>query len=1237
MSRYPPPARDRSPPRYDRRPSSTYPSTGPSYRGQTDSAPLTDRGVPRGPKADFRGGTSSQFSPASRGRGAFPARPTDTRDRDRERERERDARPAPQSYRGRDDDRADWPRRDREFASTDRGVALGRETRPYAARDRSASPIRARRDSRDSVASNFGRPSESTPSYYPPATRGGLGRGRGRGDWESRRGRPSFVGERERDLFHPRSRSRESWRDRDFERGRPPASEVDRVDRYDRRDYDRSREREVRPREYDTWPRDQSPAKSSIGNAAAPVATPSTSVADRPAKSDNDAGKRASLPTPGSAIRDSRRDGEPSDYFGALRADTVRRDAPSSEPKSAAPAGLDYGPPPSVPTTSTPAMEKAAPLKPQAQRTETGTTLANFQPPSAPKAARTFTAASLSQTLKTPQLFEGWSRTETGSRPGRPAHPQSTNNTSNEATQKKDEYVAEPKPPVAPAADRSMPPNVPSGPRLSNAPAYKPRLPSTEPPAAAIPPATPREPSKPAALDSRAPVIPTGPRHDREVSRPLPGTGSKLWVSPEYKPKPSIMNAMNKPYQLDSRDRPAFTPMGPRQQAPFHSPPDKARALQGSFASMPSAPSGPKAMMSTSPRTQETKITLLPPRHALDDFRQSEDVEMSVPVSSEEEDEAEDDSFDEDYFAESEERFRQEMDLLEARKPPPLLQDGAIVSLLIKLQFIEMISQDNLPRPTSSPVAVSKDESQLGAAVGTGLPSPEGASNEADGKMEEDEVEVTPFPKGRPLRQRPVNPIPTPPLEDLPYFKAEPAERVVFEDSDNEVEHEAVNILLQQEFERSAWDWRSDLDDVHGEFRRKYPSWKQEVSHLEQERRELQASPAPASPAPSIAPSVTPSLTHERTRGARNTTEADLQAAILMSQQSLKEEEERREREAASNSLPNYDTEAVVPLMLKPAEVELSKFEDTNRLVPEYLAFDIFSFLPPEDDFTDEEQVLFTAAYCQNPKKWGKIADTLPDRTYQDCIIHYYLTKNHAHYKDIWRRSQPRKRRGRAANKPRSTALMSELVYGDESESVPIPVTDSGRPRRAAAPTFGDAASEADSSTPAPQSKKLTSALKDGSAEPVAMKTARGRKAGIATKTRRTKAQIQADQLALPLSSAPEPSPAKPLAGAKAERGRTLLRAENLPGRSEAPPLLQVQRPIDVAMQQYPVLDMAAAMTQVAPNPIASQVTSYWSVPEQHKFPELLAYYGRDFAAISEFMKTKSVTMVSETLQVVAS
>ncbi|EXJ79601.1 hypothetical protein A1O3_07880 [Capronia epimyces CBS 606.96] len=1231
-SRYPPPARDRSPSRYDRRPSAPYNSLGSSYRGQADIAPpSSDRPPPRGPKADSRGGASLPYSFASRGRGGFPARSADTwdRDRERDRDRDRDGRPGAPSYRGRDDDRVDWPRRDRDFGPGDRGVSSVREGRPYTGRDRSASPSRARRDSRESVPTGFPRPPDSASSYYTPAARGGLGRGRGRGDWDRGRGRSSLVGERDRDLFHPRSRSRDGWRDRDFERGRPLPSDAERSDRYDWREHDRSRERDSRGRDHDLWPREQSPGKSSVGTAGGITTTPAAATADRPGRSAMDIIRRLSTaPISASSVRDGRRDEEQADYFGGPRTDLSRREASQSTQQPSAITALDYGPPPPVPSVTTPATETSAPPKSQVLKADSTTNLSStFQPPSGPKAARTSSAATPGHNIKAAPHHDSWNRPDGASRPLRSSLTPTASNISSDTTIKKDEPVAEPKPPTAPAANRAMPPNVPSGPRLATAPPYRQRLPSTEPIGSALAPTVSRESAKSTVPDTRSPVIPTGPRLDREAARQLPGTGSKIWVSPDYKPKPSVINPSNKPYQLEGRDRTGAIPTGPRQQSTFHNAEDKAKAVSGSFNSVPSVPSGSRALVSTSPHIQGEKITLYHPKESTDQQQQSTDVEMPLPASSEDEDEAEDDSFDEEYFKESEERFRREMTLLEARMPPPLLQDESIVALLIRLQFLEMLLKETLARPPdTSAVTTKEEEISVPVGVSTGLPSPDRASNESDTRLENDE-DQRPYPKGRPLKQPHINPIPTPPIEDLPYLKVGPPGRIVFEDSDNEVEHEAVSILLQQEFERSAWDWRSDLEDMHAEFRRKYPLWKQEVVHLDHERRDQQASPAPASPAPSVTASVTPSLTHERTRGARNTTEADLQAAILMSQQSLKEEEERREREAASSSHPNYDLEAVIPPMLNPADAELSKFEETNGLTPTELALDVFCYLPPEDDFTEEEQTLFIAAYCQYPKKWGKIAESIPGRTYQDCILHYYLTKNQAHYKDLWRRSQPRKKRGRAATKPRSTALMSELDYRNDPDAAPVAVTDSGRPRRAAAPTFGDAASEADSSTPVPQSKKPAASVKDGSAEPVSAKTTRGRKAGIATRNRRTKAQIQADQQAQLLSATEAPA-GKTAASTKGEKTRPVLHAENVPIRQEVAPIPQVQRAADVLVQQYPVSDISSVPAAVLQNPVMSQVTSYWSVPEQHKFPELLAYFGHDYAAIAEFMKTKSVTMI---------
>jgi hypothetical protein len=1206
MSRYAPPSRERSPPRYDRR-SSTY-GSGSSYRAANDAPAPIDRDPPRGPRADnFRGGYP--YAPTVRGRGAasFSNRPADTW-RDRDRDRERDARP-PQAYRAREDDRPDWTRRDRDLGPPDRAPAAARDVRTYPPRERSVSPVRARRDSRESIPPLVTRQSDTGPAF-----RGGLGRGRGRGDWDRLRGRGSFVGDRgpERDLFSNRSPSRDAgWRDRDYDRGRPAGPEADRSDRFDRRE--RSREH----RDHDIWQRDASPARVTTGpGARAP--SPARSAGqyvpnDRSSKMDYELSRRPSaVAAPSALARDPRRDPDQPDYFGRndLRRESshpILYQPPTTQPASAT-AGLDYGPPPSVPAIT---PSEKPPTQQKAIKPESPAVLSTpFQPPSGPRADRMPQSAPYTQ--KPPAAIDAVKQ-ESGSQPART----STTNSPTELFPKKMEQKPEQKPPATQTPDKTMPPNVPSGPRSSFGSSFRSRPPLSDSSNSLLTP-------KPAPIDSRSPSIPTGPRsaREREVNRDAregrdgvwlpgqPGTSSRSWISPDYNRKPSIMSPIN-------RDRPAFVPTGPRSQSLLPPSGDKGRGYP------PGSASGPGS--SVTPSKAGSKDAGRPLGLTPQDAQTSDDVDMSLPVSSD--DEADEDEFDEDDFAASEEKYAKERKTLEERKPPALLHDNVIRGLLVKMQLLHMIA-NNIEIATFNGKDVADKTTRETGASETGLPSPEELSEE----QEQPEIRH-PQPRGRPLREPPVNPIPTPPVEDLPYLSKQTSQPMIFDDSDDEVQRESVTTLIRQEFEREAFDWQDELQEMAVDYRGKYAAWKQDTANLDHAQRETQLSPAPASPAPSAAPSLTPSVNHERTRGGRNTTEADLQAAIALSQQTMKEEEERREREAASSAVPNFDHEAVVPPMMKPSDRELYHFDDTNKLISSELALEVFAYVPPEDDFTEEEQLTFIQAYCQTPKKWGKIADVLPGRTYQDCITHYYLTKGEAKYKEHLRRSQPKRRRGRAATKPRSTALMSELVYRSGEEGV-VAVTDTGRPRRAAAPTFGDTTVDGDPTAAAPAAKRIAVSGKDIAAEG-STKTPRGRKAGTTTKTRRTKAQIQADQqaaaqaaqaAALAPSTLGEASPQKPVA--VKDRARPILRAGEAPVRPDVMQGLEMHKLAEPEMAQYGLMDPDRLMPTMAGH-VPNQPTSYWSVPEQQKFPQLIAYYGRDFSAIADFMKTKTSTMVS--------
>jgi len=95
-------------------------------------------------------------------------------------------------------------------------------------------------------------------------------------------------------------------------------------------------------------------------------------------------------------------------------------------------------------------------------------------------------------------------------------------------------------------------------------------------------------------------------------------------------------------------------------------------------------------------------------------------------------------------------------------------------------------------------------------------------------------------------------------------------------------------------------------------------------------------------------------------------------------------------------------------------------------------------------------------------------------------------------------------------------------------------------------------------------------------------------------------------------------------------RQKTLPRGGSL--KADPSQGLNIQRSLDVDVPTMPILSASEFPVQpaVAGSAVSTipQITSYWSVPEQLKFPSLVAYFGRDFAAIADFMKTKSIIMV---------
>ncbi|KAK6351011.1 hypothetical protein TWF718_004188 [Orbilia javanica] len=330
----------------------------------------------------------------------------------------------------------------------------------------------------------------------------------------------------------------------------------------------------------------------------------------------------------------------------------------------------------------------------------------------------------------------------------------------------------------------------------------------------------------------------------------------------------------------------------------------------------------------------------------------------------------------------------------------------------------------------------------------------------------------------------------------LPYFspgrQREPIEYEFWQA--NISQHLKVeNILAKHILERKT-NMEEKTMKLRQEYRDYLPGWKQDCEKLDsEEKRNKKSDSEPADLAPtesiptttSLEVSGTASLGRRSGRGVSSdfvSSEYEIERIMKLSE---KEEAEKAEAEAKEK----YDDsrEAVVPdMILDPEEKARLVYVDTNNIITDKQAVkEIFKFERPPDNWTEDEQKIFKERFAQFPKQWGKIALGIDGRDYKACILHYYQTKQQTAYKELVRPAKTTRRRrpGRTiaitnarttrARASAATTLTEAATRGTplededvDSEDVP---TQGGRPRRAAAPVFGD---NDDSTTPGPSGKR---------------------------------------------------------------------------------------------------------------------------------------------------------------------
>ncbi|OCK80828.1 hypothetical protein K432DRAFT_296900, partial [Lepidopterella palustris CBS 459.81] len=605
-----------------------------------------------------------------------------------------------------------------------------------------------------------------------------------------------------------------------------------------------------------------------------------------------------------------------------------------------------------------------------------------------------------------------------------------------------------------------------------------------------------------------------------------------------------------------------------------------------------------------------------------------------------------DDDLDEADFADSKAKFNKEKAMLESKLvdlSAPMLRATTPMEDII---LLTNITRDHLPAGEEKTV-----EAEVVSPSVTQHPAETAPSELLTPKAEEPEDVF--MEDAQPVlakREVSVDRESTPDLSSLPYLGKGPPTPL----SDPEQERsappewtmEAIRETLFEELKNEMSVQKATLD----EYAAAYKAWRLHVKELDEKKEQEEKDNRQQSAEPAGLKATTPDITVASAgtantelgrRGHKFNSEYDYQLVLEESKKEAEEAQARRERDKQrSNSDP--EREASIPDEFTVYEAQRRKFINTNFQRQPGQGISVFHYEPPEDDFTVEEHKIMVQSYKgEFPKKWGKLAEVLlketgTHRTYKDCINHYYATKWAKEYKGRARKikGQRRPRGGGGAGRSRASAATTERpdLYGDDMLTPLFPsVTDSGRPRRAAAPTFG-AESEIEAMTPAPTPARLRGRQENGG-DGFSEKVGRGRKVLKDKGGRKPKNQ--------PLAAAPAGSPVK------MDRKEKILgvKTEDVYGRAQS---MEETRLIST-MQQGQGLENQMTysedmLSQTGPSTIMTDrlkapphqragPSSYWSVMEQTDFRRNIAHFGTDFASIANHMGTKTQTMVKNQYQ----
>ena len=811
---------------------------------------------------------------------------------------------------------------------------------------------------------------------------------------------------------------------------------------------------------------------------------------------------------------------------------------------------------------------------------------------------------------------------------------------------------------------QSLPANIPTGPKADRtpmAPRPLPSYPQSDRPG--FPPARGPLNGGPKSMqwvrpgfNSNRPSVPTKrefPVEDRE--RPF-GTAPKA---------PRLENSISATQtQRNSQAKsvsPSFSRISTEPERP------RERAVS---AERPAAPS-PKPTPIETRRYSDVVMAEASPRMA----KPPMSAASSAPEALQDSDD--DLDLDEEDFAESEAKYNRERARLEAKRVDLSAPHLRATTPLQEIVLLSCLNVDHLPQTQpdvelteeiSTPLLQEQDQElgqeqeqeysrpspaqelpvkpvpvqPLPESVTADLPTPKAEESEdveMEDKEETEERSAAPATMALRLRRETSAEQETlPDLSSLPYLGSGPPTPLSDIGQDRPSLSDDVMNAIRSKLRKSI-EPELNTDQILERYAAAYREWRVAIRPLDEERdqddpdRQPSAEPTLKAVTPDVQNAAMTGIldgslapTGRRSHASRWATELDLEAVIKESLKTAEEEKLGKNKEPRK-AMADPEKEADLPLELTEAEAQRRRFIDTNFQREPGQGIFVFHYEPPEDDFTpDEHRVMVQNYKDQYAKKWGKLAEVLykevgTERTYKDCINHYYATKWGREYKGKLRKPRASRKRGGAVGRGRGAIANMDRPEGPGEDGLPLPVTDTGRPRRSAAPKFGAMETEFDPITGIPIPGRTRRPTDADDTQEKAMRRGKAAKDKLGRKAKN-----------MPLAAAPVGSPVKV---DRKDKNLGVKMEDDLSKRPMGDMLIpmplipmedQLMLPGDLQqLSGLPGSLMDRPKTQPGARPGPS---SYWSVSELQDFDKNVAHFGTDWIAIANHMGTKTHTMI---------